>query len=58
MPFQIVPHGEYYINKEKNTYQSPPRREIIALSILKSEFKKCNEWNQEQIIVMTKDLDS
>jgi hypothetical protein len=45
MPFQIVPHGEYYINKEKNTYQSPPRREIIALSILKSEFKKCNEWN-------------
>ncbi len=27
---QIVPHGEYYINREKNTYQSPPRRKIIS----------------------------
>jgi len=45
MPFQIVPHGEYYLNKEKNTYQSFPRKEIIVINILKSKFKKCNEWN-------------
>jgi hypothetical protein len=26
MPFQIVLHGEYYLNKKRNTYQSLLRR--------------------------------
>ncbi len=45
MPFQLVLHGEYYLNKKRNTYQSPLGRIIASLSILKSRIKKWKEWN-------------
>jgi len=45
MPFQSVLHGEYYLNKKRNTYQSPLGRAIAGLSILKSRVKKWKEWN-------------
>jgi hypothetical protein len=44
-PFQIVPHGEYYLNKEKKRLPISSKKRNNAINILKSKFKKCNEWN-------------
>jgi len=45
MPFQIVLHGEYYLNKKRNIYQSPLGIIIASLRILKLRVKNWKEWN-------------